>query len=198
MDKNKIEKLEKKIKKMHLNPAQGDLKGFDWEMRKEYLSGFWEYHVQKVVEYADKLAKKYNADGDIAHLGALLHDISLVDDEKMHDALGAIKAKKILLEEGFDEETAQKVSDIALKHRCQKFVPETLEEKIVATADTMSHFLPSYYLGIAVIAREDYANVVAKKNIEKLEQSYREKIFFEDERKEFQGKIKEFRKWFGN
>lgn len=198
MNKKQIKELEKKIEKMHLNPPQGEMKKFDWEMRREYLSGFWEHHVQKVVEYAMKLAKKYKADENIVYLGALLHDISLVDDDKLHDELGAIKAKKILLKEGFGEEVAQKVSDIALKHRCQKFSPETLEEKIVATADTMSHFLPSYYLGIAVVAREDYASIVVKKNIEKLEQNYREKIFFDDEKKEFQGRIREFRKWFGN
>jgi hypothetical protein len=75
-------------------------------------------------------------------------------------------------------------------------VPETLEEKIVATADAMAHFFPDFHRsGGAQIAREDFAQIKLL-DIEKLEREYSDKIFFEDEKEMFKQLMKDFRNSF--
>jgi HD superfamily phosphodiesterase len=194
MDKKKIQKLSNKVRKMHFNPEHKERISPE---RLQMLRDFWEYHVKPVVVTSRKLAKKYGADDALVWIGALVHDISLVDDGKMHDELSAEKAYSFLLYQGFSKEVAGKAKEIALRHRCQKYMPETLEEKIVATADAMNHFMPSYYLGIAVIASQDYAEIM-RKNIERLEYDFENKIFFPDEKKEIKRRIDEFKRWFGS
>jgi putative nucleotidyltransferase with HDIG domain len=192
MTKQQIEKLSKKVKKMYYAPAGGHLD----EAKKKMLQDFWDHHIVPVVQESRRLAKKYKADENIVWLGALLHDISLIEDPKLHDEMSAKKAKAILLENKFDEATAEKVSRIALTHRVKKYAPETKEERIVATADALNHFMPSFYLGIAVIASEDYAAVM-KKNMEKLEKDYKNKIFFPAEERLVKKRLADFKRWFG-
>lgn len=193
MTKQQIEKLERKVKKMYFHPEQG--KQMD-EAKKRMLQDFWTHHVAQVVKEARQLARKYKADENVVWLGALLHDISLIDDPKLHDEMSAIKAFDILIKEKFDKETAEKVRNIALTHRCKKFMPKTKEEKIVATADALNHFLPSFYLGIAVVAAEEYTTMM-KKNLEKLEKDYEYKIFFPAEKKLVKKRLADFQRWFG-
>jgi len=192
MNRKQIEKLAKKIKKMYYSPAGSHID----EVKKKMLQDFWDHHIVPVVQDSRRLARKYKADENIVWLGALLHDISLIDDPKLHDEMSAKKAYEILIKEKFDKETAEKVSRIALAHRVQKFAPKTKEEKIVATADALNHFLPSFYLGIAVVAAEEYASVM-KKNMEKLEKDYKTKIFFPAEEKLVKKRLADFKRWFG-
>ncbi|MFA6974043.1 MAG: HD domain-containing protein [Parcubacteria group bacterium] len=193
MTKQQIEKLAKKIKKMYYSPEKS--KGVD-EVKQKMLQDFWDHHIVPVTKEARRLAKKYKANEDLVWIGAMLHDISLIDDPKLHDEMSAIKAYDILIKEKFDKDVAEKVKNIALTHRCKKFIPKTKEEKIVATADALNHFLPSFYLGIAVVASEEYADTM-KKNMQKLEKDYEHKIFFPAEKKLVKKRLADFQRWFG-
>jgi putative nucleotidyltransferase with HDIG domain len=193
MDIKKIQKLEREVKRMYCNPAKGVT---DDSVRRQMFQDFWTHHIAPVVAESKKLAKKYGGDPEVAWIGALLHDISLLDDDKLHDEMSAKKAQQMLIDRGFDKKLAEKVSNVALTHRVKKYTPKTLEEKIVTTADAMNHFMPSFYLGIAVIASAEYSDLM-KKNMEKLERDYENKIFFADEKKQVKQRLKDFKRWFG-
>lgn len=195
---DKITQLEKKVRDLHFNPPRDKRESDDeYQQRKEFLGNFWEHHVLPVMVQGEKLAEKYGADKEIVRLGAMLHDISFVDvGDVLHDELSARRAKEILIQEGFDVEVAEKIANIALAHRSRRFVPQTLEEKVVATADVMAHFTPSFYLGIAMVAHEDYRDLVSE-NLNKLDHDYREKMFFADEKKEIGKRLETIRRHFG-
>ncbi|KKU53418.1 MAG: hypothetical protein UX75_C0039G0005 [Candidatus Moranbacteria bacterium GW2011_GWE2_47_10] len=162
------------------------------QKRKKILKNFWENHTKEVIDLSLELAKKYGADREVVHLGALFHDFSLAYDREPHDEVSSHLAYEYLIVNWFNQTVAEKVRDIILKHRCKKFIPETLEEKIVSTADAIAHFIPAFYKGAAEVAREDYAEMI-RENIEKLEDEYERKVFFEDEKKILKKYMKEFK-----
>lgn len=193
MTNAKIKNLEMAIKKLHHDPPKTGINADP--RRREFLKNFWDYHVVTVIEASQKMAVKYGGDKDIAYIGALMHDIGFIYSMKNHDVVGAAKAYDILSKKGFSKKIARAVSNIALCHRCKAELPETIEEKIVATADAIAHFSPAYYLGLAVIANEDYKDL-AKNNLKKLIKDYNNKIFFEAEKKKFKRVAKAFKKIF--
>ena len=103
---------------------------------------FWEEHIKYVEYYALKLAKKYNADLEIVHLGALLHDIALVmkiGERKDHHIQGAVIAEKLLNDLGYDATRVERVKKCVYNHRSSKNA-ESIEDICVADADILSHF----------------------------------------------------------
>jgi putative nucleotidyltransferase with HDIG domain len=193
MNQQKIEQLEEEIKNLHYNP-QIDKHSFSEEETKEFFNTFWDIHIKPVIEYSKQMAKKYNADVDAVWLGATLHDIARLTDEEPHDEIGSEKAYQMLIEKGFDKELAEKVKGIILTHRCRKYPPETTEQKIVASADAMAHFLPPFYLWIGKYSSKNFAEIVAG-NMRKIEKDYNEKIFFEDEKKMVEEQYKILKNW---
>lgn len=187
MKKFDIYKIEEEVKRMHLN-VDGE------PQRKKLLEHFWKHHVVPVVAYSREMAHRYGGDTEAIHLGALLHDMALLQDAEPHDEIGADKAYEFLIVNWAPVETAEKVRDIVLKHRCNKFAPETIEEKIVATADALAHFFPDFHgSGASLLSREDHIEMKVL-NIEKLEREYERKVFFEKEKEIFKEVIKDFQK----
>lgn len=193
MTSAKIKELEKELKKLYYNPPKSKLNAEP--RRREFLKNFWTYHVMPVAETSRKMAIKYGGDKDIVHIGALMHDIGFIYSKQKHDVVGAVKAYNLLVKKGFSQKMARAVSNIALCHRCKQEFPETIEEKIVASADAIAHFSPAYYLGLSVIANEDYKDLV-KNNFKKLIKDFDNKIFFELEKKKFKKVVKAFKKIF--
>ncbi|KKW07580.1 MAG: hypothetical protein UY41_C0001G0008 [Candidatus Moranbacteria bacterium GW2011_GWE1_49_15] len=182
-----ILEIEKYVRNIFVESPQGTD-----QKRKKLLKNFWENHTKEVIDLSLELAKKYGADREVVHLGALFHDFSLAYDREPHDEVSSHLAYEYLIVNWFNQTVAEKVRDIILKHRCKKFIPETLEEKIVSTADAIAHFIPAFYKGAAEVAREDYAEMI-RENIEKLEDEYERKVFFEDEKKILKKYMKEFK-----
>src|SRR6185369_13067283 len=163
-----IVKIEREVKRMHLD-AEGE------PQRKKLLEHFWMHHIVPVVAYSRDMAERYGGDMDVVHLGALLHDMALIENAEPHDEIGANKAFEFLIVNWVPREMAEKVRDIVLKHRCKVYVPETQEEKIVATADALAHFFPNFHgTGAVSIAREDFSQMQVL-DIEKLEREYANK-----------------------
>jgi predicted hydrolase (HD superfamily) len=186
-----IAKIENEVRSMHLH-AKGE------PQRKKLLEYFWMHHIVPVVAYSREMADRYGADMEVVHLGALLHDMALIEDAEPHDEIGARKAFEFLIVNWAEKETAEKVRDIVLKHRCKLYVPETLEEKIVATADALAHFFPDFHgSGASMIAREDLSQMRVL-DIEKLEKEYADKVFFENERLIFQDVMRKYREAYFN
>ena len=105
---------------------------------------FWEEHIKFVVNNAVDLAKKYGADVEIVELGALLHDIAMpsnVGSREEHHIYGAKIAEELLMKYNYPQDRIERVKQCVLNHRGSKDFPRnSLEEKIVADADVMSHF----------------------------------------------------------
>lgn len=192
--KKTIIKLEEEIKNLHYKPVIS-IHSFSDIETKEFYKYFWGIHIKPVIEYSKQMAKKYKADINVVWLGALLHDVARLDDVEPHDEIGSKKAYDLLIKKGFDKNLAEKVKNVVLKHCCRNYPPETLEEKIVASADAMAHFLPPFYLWIEKYSNKNFSENLEKNN-KKIDRDYTEKIFFDDEKKMVQDQYTILKKWF--
>jgi len=110
----------------------------------KYKITAWSHHIVPVVEHGVALSKKLGADREVVELSALLHDyasiynFSLADEHHIHSAE---LAEKILNKLNFPLEKIEHVKDCILSHRGSRPVKkDSLEAKILASADAMSHF----------------------------------------------------------
>lgn len=104
-------------------------------------SGHGADHVERVYALAMKLSENENVNKEVVALAALLHD---VDDYKLfgeENAKNLINAKKIMQQNGVDEQTSAHVCDIIANmgySKClQGIRPQTQEGKIVSDADML-------------------------------------------------------------
>ena len=103
---------------------------------------FWNEHIKYVYEESIKLAEEYNANIEIVSLGALLHDIALINrigDRKDHHINGAMIAKELLKKMNYDTSKMNRVLKCIYNHRSSRNA-ESIEEICVAGADIIAHF----------------------------------------------------------
>ena len=114
----------------------------------EYKAGasdhydFWNEHIKYVLEESVKLANEYGADIEIVSLGALLHDIALINrvgDRKDHHVNSEIIARKVLDDLDYNPKRKERVLKCVYNHRSSKNA-ESIEETCVADADILAHF----------------------------------------------------------
>lgn len=109
-----------------------------------YGHGSWSHHISEVVKYSKMLAKKLNADEEIVEIAALLHDYgSVINKDWMpeHHIHSTRLAEEILRKYNYPEDKIKKVKHCIIAHRASKNIPrETIEAKIVASADALAHF----------------------------------------------------------
>ena len=155
------------------------------ERDKEYCGTVWFYkhHIEIVYNIGLELAEKYGADKEVVGLAALLHDVGKAIDPEKHDEAGALEAKRILKEYGYPEKTIEKVSHCIESHMCEAKQPETLEAKILSTADVLCKFkTPFFFILFASGKRLSPEEVIDKIKI-KIEKDYK-RVFFGDEKEE--------------
>ncbi|MFH1409305.1 MAG: HD domain-containing protein [Nanoarchaeota archaeon] len=117
---------------------------------KENDQELWTPHITSVVKNAKLLAKKLDADEEVCEIAAWLHDIIKVRDgiKEMHHVKGSEEAERILTELNYPKEKIAEVKHCILTHSSDKrYPPESVEAKIVASADAMAHF--EHFLGLA-------------------------------------------------
>lgn len=142
---------------------------------------FYDIHLLSVEKFAKILLKKLpKADKEIVLLGVWLHDLQRVRGKKGdHAKIGAIEAEKVMRQFEYSGEVISHVREIILSHSCDTFSrPKSLEGKILASADAMSHYNNDFYLVIAV-AGERNLTEYKKWALEKLDKDYNKKIFFD-------------------
>jgi len=103
----------------------------------------WKEHIESVVKYSKQLAKKLKADEEVCELAAWLHDIIKIRDRQreLHHVKGSEEAEKILKKLGYPQDKIEKVKHCILTHSSDKnYSPESIEAKIVSSADAMAHF----------------------------------------------------------
>ena len=84
---------------------------------------FWNEHIRYVYQEAVGLAQIYHADKTVVSLGALLHDIALIEkagDKKDHHLYGKILSNEILNRFSCPEEIKERVLGCVLHHRSAK------------------------------------------------------------------------------
>ena len=102
---------------------------------------FWNEHIRYVYHEAVSLAKKYGADETVVALGALLHDIALMErvgSRKDHHRNGRILSNEILDRFHCPGDLKDKVLGCVEHHRSSKCA-ENMEELCVCDADCLAH-----------------------------------------------------------
>ncbi len=109
-----------------------------------YGYGAWSHHIALVATYALKLSRQLGGDAEVIELAALLHDYASVinkDYYPEHHLHGARLAEELLLSLNYPREKITLVQQCILSHRSsQRTLRKTLEAKIIADADGLSHF----------------------------------------------------------
>ena len=144
-------------------------------MEKEYLC-----HIQFVRIIALDLCKKYGGNKTIVELASLLHDIGKSVGDP-HEITGAKLSRKLLKEWGFDDDIVNKVSRCILRHNLRTELPETLDEKIVATADAASKI--KYMLAFSLLSKKETVKEKAHWIMKHMKKAYKN-ILFDDFKKE--------------
>ena len=132
MNENIISEVEKYVKE----------KIEEYKDNSEDHYDFWNQHIKYVYEERLKLADDYKADKEIVALGALLHDIALINkvgDRKDHHINGEIIARELLTNLNYDEAKKERVLKCVYNHRSSKNAT-TIEETCVGDADILAHF----------------------------------------------------------
>ncbi len=105
--------------------------------------GIWTHHIMSVVRFGRELAHATGADPEIVELAALLHDYAGIKDvalEPEHHRHGAALARKLLGALDYPAARAERVAACILTHRASRTLqPETLEARVLASADAAAH-----------------------------------------------------------
>ncbi len=159
--------------------------------RDEWADWMWDKHVAVVADYAENLAERYGVNADLAVAGALLHDIAdaiMGRRNPAHESESGRMARELLQECGFTQDEIRIVVDDAIRfHSCHgDEKPESLEGKVLATADALAHLKTDFYeFGIRTMKeRGESREKISQWIAEKAERDFYKKIAFEQVREE--------------
>ncbi|MEI8344079.1 MAG: HD domain-containing protein [Candidatus Moraniibacteriota bacterium] len=149
-------------------------------------------HVPEAKKWAKLMVKKYpQADEEVVLLAVWLHDLGHypLPTEIDHAIRSEERAREFLKKENYSEEKMEKVLHCVRAHRCRDVMPETLEAKIIAFADSASHMTDTMYF---VMAKSDRENGEAPRVFAKMDRDMRDLASFP----EVQGELVElFEAW---
>lgn len=153
--------------------------------KKNSLLWFYNMHQKEVVESAEKLLKLYKkADRQIVLIACWLHDISkyYAKDrkntskvDKSHHIDSANLGESFLKNYNLTEEEVNKIKSCILRHRnTPPYKARTLEERIIATADTLSHYTSIFYFTYFKFFPDHSLEEMVKNQSEKLKRDWRD------------------------
>ncbi len=143
--------------------------------------GAWSHHIYFVAKYAKMLAKELGADEEVCELAALLHDYASVlnkDWYPQHHIHSARLAQEALSKFNYPQEKIEQVKHTILTHRASQGIKQdTLEAKILASADAMAHFAGvNSLLYLAFVIHGKDINEGTQWVLSKLERSWKKLI----------------------
>jgi uncharacterized protein len=100
-------------------------------------------HTERVYSLCLRIGRKEGADLGVLKLAALLHDVGRNEEDASngrvcHGRAGAALARRVLKEQGLDEDTVERVAHCVRAHRFRKGVPpKTLEARVLFDADKL-------------------------------------------------------------
>lgn len=137
-------------------------------------------HVENVEKWAKNLLLKYpEADNEVVLVSVWLHDIgqALGRRSEDHAIKSEIETKNFLKKLNCPEDKINAVAHCVRAHRCNDILPKTLEAKILAGADSASHFTDINYIVHLTDDGREYVN-------SKIERDYRDIGIFPELQKE--------------
>lgn len=169
-----IDQIEQEIKAKVLDMAKDS--PLDW---------FFDFHLKEVVLAAQDLLKEYpEADRDVVILASWLHDLGHLRAKTLaevdlvkpdHHIVGAKMAEEILKKYNLEKQILEKISRSIICHRAKDpYQPQTIEEKIVAVADTLSHFHSIFFLVYFKVYPTETLDKYVVKQKEKLARDWRD------------------------
>ncbi len=163
MNQEIINKVKQFVKKEYQKPTA------------TYGFGPFANHILPVVDLADSLAKKLGADREVVILAGYLHDIgSCCYDRETHHQTGAKIAEDLLKKFNYPEDRIKLIKKCIYNHRgSMNLERKSLEEKIIAEADTLSCFenIPGLFEAALVHEGLDQ-NEAGQSVLEKMERKY--------------------------
>ena len=149
---------------------------------------FYEEHILIVEKLALDLCELYpKANRDAVILSVWFHDIGRAHGHDVgHDLYGSNYAKKTLTENGFGKDFVNLIVESCKTHSCdENGKPNSLEGKILATADALSHYHNGFYLRILYSwsrkSKNDYHQLKTKL-FKKMKRDLNDKILFDEVR----------------
>ncbi len=148
-------------------------------------------HVAEAEKWAKKILKNHlDADEEIVLISVWLHDIGHIDNginRTDHAVISEEEAKIFLKNIKMPDEKIAQVAHSVRSHRCKDVIPKTLEAKILAAADSASHFTDINYIEHMSSGHRDYA-------FSKIERDYRDISLFPELKKELTPLYKAWKK----
>ncbi|MDP3794308.1 MAG: HD domain-containing protein [bacterium] len=177
----RLEQLKERVRSLYAAKHEGRADWADW---------LYEHHVMVTADYAAQLARRYEANEELATAAALLHDVAdavMKREAPGHEEKSWETARALLTETGFNDTEIKIVVDDAIRfHSCHDGErPQTLEGKIVATADALSHLKTDFYRrAFQEMSKTKSPNAVTEWICSKIERDFHEKILFDEVREE--------------
>ncbi|MFA6306854.1 MAG: HD domain-containing protein [Patescibacteria group bacterium] len=170
---------------------------------------FYEMHQKEVIKYAEKLLKMYKgANYEIVLISCWLHDIAhyyakndieILKVKKLHHVNGAKIAEKFLLKYNLEKKETENIKNCILRHRNNKQYPvRTLEEKIVAVADTLSHYGSIFYFTYFKFHPRHSLEKMVEDDLAKLKRDWRDIQILPKAKKLAEAEYKMLKKLFEN
>lgn len=186
--------VEQKVEELYLAKHPG---------RDPWAEWLWKYHVLWVADKATEIAVSHDVDPSLCRVAALLHDVAdsvMNRFEPEHEQKSLEMARQILQEVGYDPETVNRlVNDALAKHSCRgEERPDSIEGKVMATADALAHFETSFFphaFWWKGQNGEEYMKIM-EWALKKIEKDFNNKIFFDDIRIQIKPAFKALRSTF--
>jgi putative nucleotidyltransferase with HDIG domain len=198
--------MEKTIFKKIIKDSQEEVKRL---ANKNGWLWFYKMHQNEVIKYAEKLLNIYGeADKEIVLISCWLHDIGhyyarngkeIIKVKKEHHTNGAEIAGEFLKKYNLEKEEVDKIKNCILRHRNHApYLAETLEEKIVVAADTLSHFGSIFYLTYFKFHPAHSLERMVKDDLEKIERDWRDLQIIPEAKKMAETEYKTLKKLLEN
>jgi putative nucleotidyltransferase with HDIG domain len=150
----------------------------------------WVYsgHILATKSAAQHLADKHGANGELSSAAALLHDMAETKVRRSnptHEQLSLKMARELMQKAGYNSDEINLVVDDAIRfHSCQNGEkPQSLEGKILATADAIAHLTTDFYIFLVwALGSEKTLDEMKEWVLHKIERDYNDKIQFDDVR----------------
>jgi HD superfamily phosphodiesterase len=172
--------------------------------RSDWADWLYEHHIFLVAENAEVLSVRFGGSHDLVVAASLLHDIGdsvMKRFDPQHAGKSKEMATLILQDSGFTPEEIEIVVGDAIEyHGCKngKF-PQTIEGKVMTTADAMAHLKSDFYdRALSEMKKTETVEQIKRWALPKIERDFNDKIFFDEVRKEVEPDYKRVKSLFLN
>jgi len=158
--------------------------------RADWADWLFQNHIFVVSDYAEKLATQFEASKDLVVASSILHDIAdavMARENPKHEEESNKIAEEFLKKCDFNEEEIEIIVYDAIRfHGCKNGeTPKTLVGKVMASADAVAHLKSKFYdYALETLQKNESMEEIRDWALPKIERDYKNKIFFDEVRKE--------------